>query len=64
VTHRSSNGESGAKHVPVDGRSQPPNRQFDCRLRDFTVVESRREEHLTPGDAIQPFTWIAAKRLD
>jgi Methyltransferase domain len=33
------------------------------RLLDgFTVVESRREEHVTPGGAVQPFTWIAANR--
>ena len=33
------------------------------RLLDgFTVVESIREEHITPRGAVQPFTWIAAKR--
>jgi SAM-dependent methyltransferase len=33
------------------------------RLLDgFTVVESSREEHVTPGGAVQPFTWIAATR--
>jgi trans-aconitate methyltransferase len=33
------------------------------RLLDgFTVVASRREEHITPGGAVQPFTWIAARR--
>ena len=32
------------------------------RLLDgFTVVESSREEHITPGGAVQPFTWIVAK---
>lgn len=31
-------------------------------LDGFTVVETSREEHLTPGGAVQPFTWIAAKR--
>jgi hypothetical protein len=31
------------------------------RLLDgFTVVESSREEHVTPGGTVQPFTWIAA----
>ena len=30
-------------------------------LDDFTVVESSCEEHITPGGAVQPFTWIAAK---
>jgi hypothetical protein len=33
------------------------------RLLDgFTVVESYREEHVTPGGTVQPFTWIAAIR--
>jgi SAM-dependent methyltransferase len=33
------------------------------RLLDgFTVVESSREEHVTPGGTVQPFTWIAATR--
>jgi SAM-dependent methyltransferase len=33
------------------------------RLLDgFTVVESRREEHVTPDGTVQPFTWIAANR--
>jgi SAM-dependent methyltransferase len=31
-------------------------------LVGFTVVESSREEHVTPGGAVQPFTWIAATR--
>jgi SAM-dependent methyltransferase len=33
-------------------------------LDGFTVVQSSREEHTTPGGAVQPFTWIAAKRLE
>jgi len=33
------------------------------RLLDgFAVLVSSREEHVTPGGAVQPFTWIAAKR--
>jgi hypothetical protein len=28
----------------------------------FEVVERRREEHLTPGGAVQPFTWVALRR--
>ena len=33
------------------------------RLLDgFKVAELSREEHVTPGGAVQPFTWIAAKR--
>ncbi|MFZ0179346.1 MAG: class I SAM-dependent methyltransferase [Candidatus Dormiibacterota bacterium] len=35
---------------------------FERLLDGFTVVESRREEHTTPGGAVQPFTWIAAHR--
>jgi len=31
-------------------------------LEDFTVVESLREEHITPAGDTQPFTWIAARR--
>ncbi|MHB8488658.1 MAG: class I SAM-dependent methyltransferase [Candidatus Dormibacteria bacterium] len=29
-------------------------------LEGFTVVGSSREEHVTPGGTVQPFTWIAA----
>ena len=25
----------------------------------FAVVETRREEHVTPRGAVQPFTWVA-----
>jgi hypothetical protein len=33
------------------------------RLLDgFTVLETRREMHVTPGGAVQPFTWIAASQ--
>ena len=31
-------------------------------LDDFTVIESFREEHITPTGDTQPFTWIAARR--
>jgi SAM-dependent methyltransferase len=31
-------------------------------LHGFTVVETSREMHVTPGGAVQPFTWIAATR--
>jgi SAM-dependent methyltransferase len=31
-------------------------------LDGFTLVESSREEHVTPGGTVQPFTWIAAYR--
>jgi SAM-dependent methyltransferase len=31
-------------------------------LDGFAVVESRREEHTTPGGVLQPFTWVAASR--
>ena len=29
---------------------------------DFEMVEQRREVHTTPAGALQPFTWIAARR--
>jgi ubiquinone/menaquinone biosynthesis C-methylase UbiE len=29
---------------------------------DFTVEGHRREEHITPAGAIQPFTWLTARR--
>ena len=32
--------------------------------RDFDVVATRREEHVTPGGVVQPFSWIAARRAD
>lgn len=28
---------------------------------EFDVLDSRREEHITPSGAIQPFTWVAAQ---
>jgi hypothetical protein len=28
----------------------------------FELVEQRREEHLTPGGAVQPFAWVALRR--
>lgn len=31
---------------------------------DFEVLAERREEHVTPGSVIQPFTWVAARLLD
>jgi len=30
--------------------------------KGFEVVEHRREIHVTPSGAVQPFTWIAARR--
>lgn len=30
----------------------------------FELLESRREEHRTPRDAVQPFTWIAGRLRD
>ena len=29
---------------------------------EFRVVRDHRERHVTPGGAVQPFTWIAARR--
>ena len=31
---------------------------------DFTLVDQRQEIHTTPTGAIQPFTWIAARRIN
>ena len=28
----------------------------------FQIVDQRREVHTTPAGAVQPFTWIAARR--
>jgi NTE family protein len=30
---------------------------------DFTVVATDRQEHVTPGGATQPFTWLSATRV-
>jgi hypothetical protein len=30
---------------------------------DFRLVDARREEHLTPSGAVQPFSWIAVRAL-
>lgn len=66
-------GDSGAVIIATFASDGPercsglPVARYDAtdleRLLDgFTVVESRREEHATPGGAVQPFTWIAANR--
>jgi hypothetical protein len=31
---------------------------------DFTIVETRRHDHVTPADRVQPFTWLAARRIE
>ena len=31
---------------------------------DFTLVDQWQEIHTTPTGAIQPFTWIAARRIN
>lgn len=30
---------------------------------DFRLVDARREEHVTPSGAVQPFSWIAVRAL-
>lgn len=66
-------GDSGALIIATFASDGPercsglPVARYDAtdleRLLDgFTVVESRREEHMTPGGTVQPFTWIAANR--
>lgn len=64
-------GDSGALIIATFASDGPercsglPVARYDAegleRLLDgFTVVESSREEHMTPGGTLQPFTWIAA----
>jgi SAM-dependent methyltransferase len=36
----------------------------DVLGENFTCLCSRREDHLTPAGATQPFTWVAAKGTD
>jgi Nodulation protein S (NodS) len=66
-------GDSGALIIATFASDGPercsglPVARYDAidleRLLDgFTVVESSREEHVTPGGTVQPFTWIAAHR--
>jgi len=66
-------GDSGALIIATFASDGPercsglPVARYDAvdleRLLDgFTVVESSREEHVTPGGTVQPFTWIAATR--
>jgi SAM-dependent methyltransferase len=66
-------GDSGALIIATFASDGPercsglPVARYDAvdleRLLDgFTVVESRREEHVTPSGTVQPFTWIAATR--
>ncbi|MGA2931099.1 MAG: hypothetical protein ABSE98_03315 [Acidimicrobiales bacterium] len=31
--------------------------------KGFEIVEHRREIHSTPSGTVQPFTWIAARRM-
>ena len=45
--------------LPVARYDSPALEQL---LDGFTLVESSGEEHITPGGAVQPFTWIAAMR--
>jgi hypothetical protein len=64
-------GDSGALIIATFASDGPercsglPVARYDAidleRLLDgFTVVESSREEHVTPSGTVQPFTWIAA----
>jgi rhodanese-related sulfurtransferase len=53
-------GPSDCSGLPVMGYSAA---QLAELLGDrFHAVEERREEHLTPGGAAQPFTWVAFSR--
>jgi hypothetical protein len=73
TTMRQTLGDSGALIIATFASDGPercsglPVARYDAidleRLLDgFTVVESSREEHVTPGGTVQPFTWIAATR--
>jgi SAM-dependent methyltransferase len=66
-------GESGALIIATFASDGPercsglPVARYDAidleqLLDGFTVIESSREEHVTPGGTVQPFTWIAANR--
>ncbi|MGA7987380.1 MAG: class I SAM-dependent methyltransferase [Candidatus Dormiibacterota bacterium] len=66
-------GDSGALIIATFASDGPercsdlPVARYDAsdleRLLDgFTVVEAGREEHVTPGGVVQPFTWVAATR--
>jgi hypothetical protein len=35
--------------------------ELDELLDGFTLMASIREEHITPGGVVQPFTWLAAR---
>lgn len=70
---RHSVGDSGAVIIATFASDGPercsglPVARYDATaleglLDGFTVVESRRESHVTPGGTVQPFTWIAANR--
>lgn len=34
---------------------------LDALGEDFEPLEARREEHVTPRGAVQPFTWVAGR---
>jgi hypothetical protein len=53
-------GPESCSGLPV-ARYEAPD--LERLLDGFTLVASRREEHITPGGAVQPFTWIAARRV-
>jgi SAM-dependent methyltransferase len=74
TTMRQALGESGALIIATFASDGPercsglPVARYDATdleqlLDGFTVSESSREEHVTPGGTIQPFTWIAASRV-
>jgi SAM-dependent methyltransferase len=73
TTMRQALGNTGALIIATFASDGPercsglPVARYDAidleRLLDgFTVVESSREEHVTPSGTVQPFTWIAATR--
>jgi SAM-dependent methyltransferase len=36
--------------------------ELAAQFPSYDVVASRREEHHTPGDAVQPFTWLVLRK--
>ena len=54
-----SDGPERCSGLPV-ARYDPED--LELLLEGFRVVDANREEHVTPGGGVQPFTWIAAMR--
>jgi trans-aconitate methyltransferase len=53
-----SDGPDECSGLPVARRDEA---DVEDMLEGFTVMHTRREQHVTPGGVRQPFTWIAAR---